>query len=92
MSELINLKIKAAIAIISLVVSWIIAQLPTDTSSIIADGFDQLFSLGLLIVAVVVIWKAFSKKDESETALLKEQIQIQKDHIEQLQKIIERQE
>lgn len=71
MSELINLKIKVAISIVSLVVSWFIAQ-----ASIIEQGFDQLFSLGLLVVAVLVIWKAFTKKDESETKLLKEQIQL----------------
>ncbi|MDR9419439.1 hypothetical protein, partial [Gracilimonas sp.] len=58
-------------------------------ASIIEQGFDQLFSLGLLIVAVIVIWKAFTKKDESETQLLRDQIDIQKNHIEQLKKIIE---
>ena len=77
MSELINLKIKVAISIVSLVVSWFIAQAPIIAqASIIEQGFDQLFSLGLLVVAVLVIWKAFTKKDESETQLLKEQIQL----------------
>ena len=74
MTELINLKIKAANSIISIITSWFIAQ-----ASLIEQGFDQLFSLGLLIVAVTVIWKAFSRKDESETQLLREQIQILRD-------------
>lgn len=77
MSEIINMKIQAAIAIVSLIVSWLIAQ-----ASIIEQGFDQLFSLGLLIVAVVVIWKAFSKKDESETQLLRDQISLLQDVLE----------
>ena len=74
MTELINLKIKAAISIISMITSWFIAQ-----ATMIDQGFDQLFSLGLLIVAVTVIWKAFSRKDESETQLLRDQIQIMRD-------------
>ena len=84
MSELINLKIKAGISIISLIVSWFIAQ-----ASVIEQGFDQLFSLGLLVVAVIVIWKAFSKKDESETQLHKEQIKILQDIIKDQRKTIE---
>ena len=74
MTEFIHLKIKAGISIISIITSWFIAQ-----ASLIEQGFDQLFSLGLLIVAVTVIWKAFSKKDESETKLLREQIEILQD-------------
>lgn len=85
MTELINLKIKAAISIISLITSWFIAQ-----ASVIEQGFDQLFSLGLLLVAVVVIWKAFSKKDESETRLLREQVEILKAIVTDQQKTIER--
>lgn len=85
MTELINLKIKAAISIISLVTSWFIAQ-----ASVIEQGFDQLFSLGLLLVAVVVIWKAFSKKDESETRLLREQVDILKAIVTDQQKTIEK--
>lgn len=85
MTELINLKIKAAISIISLVTSWFIAQ-----ASVIEQGFDQLFSLGLLLVAVVVIWKAFSKKDESETRLLREQVEILKAIVTDQQKTIEK--
>ena len=78
MTELINLKIKAAISIISIITSWFIAQ-----ASLIEQGFDQLFSLGLLIVAVTVIWKAFSRKDESETQLLREQIEILQDIVKE---------
>ena len=74
MTEFIHLKIKAGISIISIITSWFIAQ-----ASLIEQGFDQLFSLGLLVVAVIVIWKAFSKKDESETKLLREQIEILQD-------------
>lgn len=74
MTELIHQKIKAGISIISIITSWFIAQ-----ASMIEQGFDQLFSLGLLLVAVTVIWKAFSRKDESETQLLREQIQILRD-------------
>ena len=74
MVDLIDLKIKVSISIISLVTSWFIAQ-----ASVIEQGFDQLFSLGLLLVAVIVIWKAFSKKDESETQLLREQIKLLQD-------------
>lgn len=85
MTELINLKIKAAISIISLITSWLIAQ-----ASVIEQGFDQLFSLGLLLVAVVVIWKAFSKKDESETRLLREQVDILKAIVTDQQKTIEK--
>ena len=85
MHELINLKIKAGISIISLIASWVMAQ-----ASIIEQGFDQLFSLGLLIVAVVVIWKAFSKKDESETRLLKEQIEILQDILKDQRETINR--
>ena len=84
MTELINLKIKAAISIISIITSWFIAQ-----ASMIEQGFDQLFSLGLLVVAVTVIWKAFSKKDESETQLHKEQIQILQDIVQDRRKTIE---
>jgi len=84
MTELINLKIKAAISIISIITSWFIAQ-----ASMIEQGFDQLFSLGLLVVAVTVIWKAFSKKDESETQLHKEQIQILQDIVKDRRKTIE---
>ena len=85
MHELINLKIKAGISIISLIVSWFVAQV-----SMIEQGFDQLFSLGLLIVAVVVIWKAFSKKDESETRLLREQIDILQDILKDQRETISR--
>ena len=74
MHEFISLKFQSLIAQASLIASWFIAQ-----ASIIEQGFDQLFSLGLLIVAVVVIWKAFSRKDESESALLKEQVQMYKE-------------
>ena len=84
MTELINLKIKAAISITSIITSWFIAQ-----GTMIDQGFDQLFSLGLLIVAVTVIWKAFSKKDESETQLHKEQIQILQDILKDQRKTIE---
>ena len=84
MFQLINLKIKAAFSITSIIVAWIFAQVP-----MIEDGFDKLFSIGLLMVAVVVIWKAFSRKDESETELLKEQIEIQQKQIEYLQDHIE---
>ena len=85
MTELINLKIKAGISIISLIVSWFISQ-----ASVIEQGFDQLFSLGLLVVAVIVIWKAFSKKDESETRLLREQIDILQDILKDQRKTINR--
>lgn len=87
MIELINIKIRAAISILSLTGSWVIAQ----ATPVLDTAFDQLFSLGLLVVAVVVIWKAFTKKDESETALLKEHISLlqqekdlQKSHISTL--------
>ena len=83
MTELINLKIKAAISITSIITSWFIAQ-----ASVIDQGFDQLFSLGLLVVAVIVIWKAFSKKDESETRLLREQIDILQDILKDQRKTI----
>ena len=85
MPELINLKIKAGISIISLIASWFIAQ-----ASVIEQGFDQLFSLGLLVVAVIVIWKAFSKKDESETRLLREQIDILQDILKDQRETINR--
>lgn len=85
MPQLINMKLQAVIGILTLVVSWIVAQ-----AFQIGEGHDQLYSLGLLSAAVIVIWKAFTKKDESETKLLREQIKIQKDHIEQLQKIIDK--
>ena len=85
MQELIHLKIKAGISIISLIISWFVAQ-----ASVIEQGFDQLFSLGLLIVAVVVIWKAFSKKDESETKLLREQIDILQDILKDQRETISR--
>ena len=85
MQELIHLKIKAGISIISLIVSWFVAQ-----ASVIEQGFDQLFSLGLLLVAVVVIWKAFSKKDESETKLLREQIDILQDILKDQRETISR--
>ena len=85
MPELINLKIKAAISIISIITSWFIAQ-----ANMIEKGFDQLFSLGLLVIAVTVIWKAFSKKDESETQLLKEQIQILQDILKDQRETINR--
>ena len=85
MQELIHLKIKAGISIISLIVSWFVAQ-----ASVIEQGFDQLFSLGLLIVAVIVIWKAFSKKDESETRLLREQIDILQDILKDQRETINR--
>ena len=85
MTELINLKIKAAISITSIITSWLIAQ-----ASVIDQGFDQLFSLGLLVVAVIVIWKAFSKKDESETRLLREQIDILQDILKDQRETINR--
>ena len=77
MAELLSQQVQALIAIMTIISSWIIAQ-----ASIVEQGFDQLFSLGLLIVAVVVVWKAFNKKDESESQLLRDQIQAKDDLIE----------
>ena len=68
----------------TIISSWIIAQ-----ASIVEQGFDQLFSLGLLIVAVIVVWKAFNKKDESESQLLRDQIQAKDDLIKFQNKIID---
>lgn len=68
-----------------MVVSWVYAQ----ATGIIDGGFDQLFSIGLLIVAVVTVWKAFMMKDQSETRLLREQIKLQQDQIKQLQRHID---
>jgi membrane protein implicated in regulation of membrane protease activity len=85
MSELISLKIKAAISITSIIFSWIIAQ-----ASLVDTGFDQLFSIGLLLIAVMVIWKAFSRKDESETQLLREQIDILNGYIDVLRDDLQR--
>ena len=83
MAELLSQKVQALIAIMTIISSWIIAQ-----ASIVEQGFDQLFSLGLLIVAVVVVWKAFNRKDESESQLLRDQIQAKDDLIEMQKDII----
>ena len=82
---MLNLKISGAFSIISLIVSWVYAQ----AQGFIDQGFDQLFSIGLLVVAVITIWKAFLSKDKSETTLLKEQIKLQQDQIKQQQREIE---
>ena len=84
MAELLSQKVQALIAIMTIISSWIIAQ-----ASIVEQGFDQLFSLGLLIVAVIVVWKAFNKKDESESQLLRDQIQAKDDLIKFQNKIID---
>lgn len=66
MFELFALNFKPITSIVLMVGSFIFAQ-----ANILQEGFDQLFSLGLLLIAVIVIWKAFNKKDESQTELLK---------------------
>ena len=68
-----------SVSIASLVGAWAIQQV-SDIEPIVSQGFDQLFSIGLLVVAVIVIWKAFSKKDESETKLLTEQVKMYKEY------------
>jgi ABC-type nickel/cobalt efflux system permease component RcnA len=80
------------LAIITLVTSWLVYQ-ASEIAPIISQGFDQLFSIGLLIIAVVIIWKAFTKKDESESeatkqviARLEQIITAQEKHIETLTK------
>ena len=85
MQEIVTVKLQAFFSIATIIASWFIAQ-----ASVIEQGFDQLFSLGLLIVAVVVIWKAFSKKDESETKLLREQIDILQDILKDQRETISR--
>ena len=85
MTEFLTLKLQAFFAQVIIIASWFIAQ-----ASVIEQGFDQLFSLGLLIVAVVVIWKAFSRKDESETRLLREQIEILQDILKDQRETINR--
>jgi len=84
MAELLSQKVQALIAMMTMIVSWIIAQ-----GSIVEQGFDQLFSLGLLIVAIIVVWKAFNKKDESESQLLRDQIQAKDDLIKIQKNIID---
>jgi len=84
MAELLSQKMQALIAMMTMIVSWIIAQ-----GAIVEQGFDQLFSLGLLIVAITVVWKAFNKKDESESQLLRDQIKAKDDLIEIQKDIID---
>lgn len=67
MSDVVIQKLLAGTGALLTIVATYIAQ-----SGILEKGFDQLFSIGLLMVAVWVIWKAFNKKDESETSLLEE--------------------
>lgn len=66
-------------SILSLFGAWAV-KIASQVDPIISQSFDQLFSIGLLVVAVVVIWKAFAKKDESETRLLTEQVKMYKEY------------
>lgn len=87
MYELIIQKIQVAISTVLMSVAWIISQFP-----ILEQGYDQLFSIGLLITAVVVIWKAFSAKDASETKILRDTIDVQQKHIEAQDKMYQKQQ
>lgn len=55
--------IQIAIKMISLVTAWAIAQ-TTSPNSLVELSFDQMFSLGLLVVVLIVLFKEykFTKK------------------------------
>jgi len=76
-----------SVSIASLVGAWAIQQI-SDIEPIISQGFDQLFSIGLLVVAVIVIWKAFAQKDANETQLLKDQVARAEEEVRFLKKLL----
>ncbi|MAO65052.1 MAG: hypothetical protein CL666_08630 [Balneola sp.] len=71
--------------ILAIVTAWIFAQ-AAEYGGIINQAFDQLFSLGLLVVVIVVLFREYknSKEDNAELdqkfqVLLKENIETRKD-------------
>lgn len=85
--EIIAQKIQAAISVMFLFSSWFIAQFP-----IVDSAGDEIISIGLLVAAVVTIWKAFNRKDANETRVLEETIKIQQGHIEAQNRLSEKQQ
>jgi putative Mn2+ efflux pump MntP len=88
MLELINLKVKAVISIVTIFVGWVFAQ----SQAIINSDYDQIFSVVLLLSGLAVIWRALIKKDASETDILKKQIEKKDEQIKFLQGRLDKRE
>lgn len=66
----------------ALVVAWALAQIPIE-HPIIAKGFDQLFSIGLLMVVLFMLYKEYKSsqnynavRDKKIEAMLENQMEI----------------
>ena len=79
--QLIEYKIQAIISGLMIVFAFVV-----DQAQIVSGQYEDITIVGLLITAIIVIWKAFNRKDESETKLLKEQISLLHSIIERMEK------
>lgn len=53
-----------AAKIIIICMAWVIAQLSEVSGGIVSQGFDQLFSIGLLLVVLFMLWKEYKEGKE----------------------------
>lgn len=84
---------------ITLIVAWVFAQ-ASEFGGIIDKGFDQAFSIGLLIAVMIILFKEYkngqkynSTRDKEFSDLLKESIETRKDFqkaIESLTTVVEK--
>jgi len=83
MYQLFWAKIQAGLSIISMIVAWVIGQVPNfDFTG------DEITTIIILMIAIGTIWRAFLAKDKSETQILKEQIKQQEETIEALNRAV----
>lgn len=83
----------------TLIVAWVFAQ-ASEFGGIINRGFDQAFSIGLLVAVLIILFKEYkngqkynSTRDKEFSDLLKESIETRKDFqkaIEGLTTVVEK--
>jgi hypothetical protein len=67
-------------------VGWVFAQ----AQSIVDMGFDQAFSIGLLLAGLITMYVAFQKKDAAVIKVLRETIEEKNEIISTLKEVIEK--
>ena len=53
---------------------------------IVTGGYEDVTIVGLLITAIIIIWKAFNKKDASESKMQQQNIDLLTSIIERMEK------
>ncbi len=78
--------IYAIFGVAQIMVGWVFAQ----AQSIVDMGFDQAFSIGILLAGLITMYVAFQKKDAVVIKVLRETIEEKNEIISTLKEVIEK--